>query len=75
MPGRILRTWSPGGAYDAFVLTIVTTILPLAFTLATGCGAESPPAGRETPFQKQSLGLSTGLTLATSRRAIPPASP
>jgi pimeloyl-ACP methyl ester carboxylesterase len=48
----------------SFSRTIVTTIAPLAFTLATGGGAESPPAGRETPFQKQTLALSTGITLA-----------
>ena len=59
----------------SFSRTIVTAILPLAFTLATGCRAESPPAGRETPFQKQTSPSLPGSRWRTSRRAIPPASP
>jgi pimeloyl-ACP methyl ester carboxylesterase len=59
----------------SFSRTIVTTIAPLAFTLATGCGAESPPAGRETPFQKQSLAPSTGITLAYVEAGDPAGAP
>jgi pimeloyl-ACP methyl ester carboxylesterase len=54
---------------------VVTAVLPVAFTLAAGCGAESPPAGRETPFQKQNLALSTGITLAYVEAGDPAGEP